>query len=190
MEEFVAQVLPGGMGEVGRVAVAVFGAQFPLEELAHFLPLDMDGGKYNMARRLVHELHDALSEVALDCFYAALFQIGGEAAFFGEHGLAFDQVLDSVLLEYVVYCLVVFQGVFGPMYVYAVGSGVAIEHLEVVGEVGDGMHLGACGRFPEGFPFGDGAGHVVPFLAHEPEGLVVPVGARPVGYEFFRSFGM
>ena len=107
---------------------------------------------------------DALAEVALYGLDAALFEIGGQAAFLGEHGLALDQVPDSVLLEDAVDYLVVLLGVLGPVYVYAVGSGVALEHLEVMGQMCDGVYLGAGRRLPQGLPFGDGPGHAVPFL--------------------------
>ena len=115
MEELVAQVSSGSVGEVGRVAVAVLCAYLAFEELSHFLPLDMNGRKDYVAGRPVHKLHDALSEVALYGLDAALLQVGGQAAFLGEHGLALDQMPDSVLLEDAVDYLVVLLGVLGPV---------------------------------------------------------------------------
>ena len=190
MEELVAQVSSGSVGEVGRVAVAVLCAYLAFEELTHFLPLDVYGRKDYVAGRPVHKLHDALSEVALYGLDAALLQVGGQAAFLCEHGFALDQMPDSVLLEDSVDYLVVLLGVLGPVYVYAVGRGIALEHLEVMGQMRDGMYLGAGRRLPQGLPFGDGPGHAVPFLADEPQGLVVPCGPILVGYELFGCFRM
>ena len=135
--------------------VALLCAQFALEQLADFLPLDVDSRQDNVTGRAVHQLHDALAEVALHGLDAALFEIGGQAAFLGEHGLALDQVPGSVLAEYSVDCLVVLLSVLGPVYVDTVGHGIALEHLEVVGEVGDGVHLGAGGRIAQGLPLWD-----------------------------------
>ena len=65
-------------------------AYLAFEELSHFLPLDVYGRKDYVAGWPVHKLHDALSEVALYSLDAALLQVGGQAAFLGEHGFALD----------------------------------------------------------------------------------------------------
>ena len=67
---------------------------------------------------------------------------------------------------------------------HAIGRGVSFKLFKVVGQVGDGVHLGAAGHFPQGFPFGHGMCHAVALLAHEVERPVVPGGAFAVGNEF------
>ena len=75
---------------------------------------------------------------------------------------------------------VVLLGVAGPVDDGPQARGVALELLEIIRQMGDGMLLNGCGALPQFFPFGQTVGALVALRADEPQRLVMPVGVGVV----------
>ena len=146
MEELVAEVPAGGMGEVRRVGVAWLGAQLLFHHLTHLLALDVDGGHDDVARFQVHELEDALAQVAFDYIDALCHEVRVHLTFLGKHGLALDEVLGGVATEQLEDDAVVLLGVLRPMDDGTVGDGVALELLEQGIQMTIGIELDGRGQ--------------------------------------------
>ena len=84
-----------GLGEVRWDRRARGRAQLFVEQLAHLLLLQVDGGHDDVGRRLAAELHDALAEVGVHHLDAARLEVLVEAALLGEHRLALHQPRDA-----------------------------------------------------------------------------------------------
>ena len=97
-EKLGPEVLPGRLGEVGRIACAGFGAQLLVKEDADFLLLKVNGRHDDVARRLAGQLYDPLAQIRIHDLDAALLQEGVQVAFFRQHRLALDHPRYLVLL--------------------------------------------------------------------------------------------
>ena len=188
--ELAAEMAAGGFGEVLGIRRALLGAELDVEEFADFFPLQMDGRHDDMAGRLLAELHDAFAEVGVGDFDAAGLEVGIEMALFGEHRLRLDELRDAVAREDLMNDGVVFGGIASPMDLNAVGGGIALKLLQVIGEAGESMRLNCGGGFAKGFPFGDAGGLPVAFGAHKPERLVMPMRAVFIGDKGSGFFGV
>ena len=178
------------MGQVGGVAVALFGAHLPVEELPDLFAAYADGRQDDVAGRQVQQLHDPLPEVALHGIHAPLMEVGRQSALLREHRLALDEASAAVLADELPDGLVHLGGIAGPVDHHAVGRGVALELLQVVGQMAQGVLLDLRREVPELLPFGNTLHHAVALLAHGIERLVVPGHAPGVGHEFSGCNGM
>ena len=106
----------------------------------------------DVAGRLVVELLDALAEVGLDHLDAAVLEEGPHVAFLGQHRLALDQRARRARQD-VEDDLVVLGRVARPVHVRAVLDRVALELLEIVGEMGERVLLDRGGQRAQLFPF-------------------------------------
>ena len=144
----------------------------------------------DVAGRLVVELLDALAEVGLDDLDLALLEEGPHLAFVGQHRLALDQRRRVVRLQDVEHDLVVLGRIARPVHDHAVGGGVALELLEVVGEVRERVFLHAGGERAQRFPLGHLLALVVALLPQVPQALVVELDVVRGRDELRRRFGV
>ena len=184
------KVLASGFREVLRILGALFGTQLLVEKFAHILLFQVDGRQHDVAGRFFPELDDAFAQVGIHDFDALFDQVFVQMAFFGEHGFALDHALHVVFFENAVHDLVVFLRVFGPVDGHAVLAGVGFEFFQVLIQVGKYIVLDLGGDLPKFFPLGERPGGIIPFLADEPKGLIVPVGAGFVLDKFGGLFGV
>ncbi len=183
LHELLAQFEAGCFDEVWGINVAVFGPQVFVEERADFFSLDMDGGHDDVAGWFVAQLDDPFSQIGIDDLEAVSFEEGVQVAFFGEHRLAFDYLLDAVLLQNAEDDFIMLGCVLRPVDRHAEGLCVGFELFEVVGEPGHGVQFDLRGPFAEGLPFGEGVDRFIALRANEPDGLIVPMGAAGIGNE-------
>ena len=97
-QELIPQAQSGHIGQIGGVVVALLAAELFLEELAHVIVVQVDGGHHDMAGCLTLQLDDALAKVRLYHFNAMLLQVGVHAALFSQHRLRLDHLLHVVVL--------------------------------------------------------------------------------------------
>ena len=190
LEELRPQGVPRRMRQVGRIAVARFGAHLALEERPNLLAPHADGRQHDVARGHVQQLHDPLAEVALDRLHAPFLEIGRQPALLREHRLALDEAVSAVLADELPDDLVHRGAVRRPMHHHAVGRGVALELLEVVAQTAQRVELDLRGGAPQRLPLGNALHHAVALLAHGVERPVVPRHAFGVGDEVPCGFGM
>src|SRR5258707_759897 len=76
---------------------------------------------------------------------------------------------------------IMFGAFASPMDVNAIGDGLSLKFLEVIGEAGEGMSLNGGSGFAKGFPFGDAGGLPIALGTNKPERLVVPMRAVFIG---------
>ena len=147
-------------------------------------------GHDDVARRLVVELLDALAEIGLHDLDAAGFEKRPHVALVGQHRLRLDQRARAARLHDVEHDLVVLGGVPCPMHVRAVARRVALEFLEVVGEVGQRVFLDRRGQRAQLLPFGKVLALAVALLAQVPQPLVVEFDVVLRLDELRRGFGV
>src|SRR5215204_390031 len=92
---------------------------------------------------------------SVDHLDAASLEEGAHVAFLGEHRLAFDEGLGAAFGEDVVDDLVVLGGVAGPVHLDAIRGRVALERLEIAGEVRKRVLLDPRGELAQRLPFRD-----------------------------------
>lgn len=178
------------LGQVVHVAVVWVGAQRAREDLGHVGAQLVHRRHHDVAGRLVVELLDAFTEVGLDDLDASLLEEGPHLAFVGEHRLALDQRLGAACGHDVVHDLVVLGGVACPVHGGTVGLRLALELLQVVGQVGEGVLLDLRGQRAQLLPFGNRRGGAVAFGAQVPQAAVVEFDVVAGGDEFRRRLGM
>ena len=166
------------------------GAQRAGKDLGHVGAQLVHRRHDDVAGRLVVELLDAFAEVGLDDLDAALLQEGPHVALVGEHRLGLDQRLRAARGHDVVHDLVVLGGVARPVHGGAVGNGLALELLEVVGQVGERVFLDLRGQRAQLLPFGQRGGLAVALGAQVPQPAVVELDVVGGGDEFRRGLGM
>ena len=189
--ELIAQVIASAAGEVRRVVIAYLLADAPfLELLADGVARDMQRWHDDMRGFLVHQLYDTFAEVGLHHIDTVFLEIRVHLALLGEHALALDHLLHVVVFEDFEDYLVELLGILGPMDMHPPFLQVFGEHVEVVGQVGHGVHLDAAGQFAQVLPLGQTFRHDITFGAHAPECLVVPRYLFHVLEELVASFRM
>ena len=87
-----------------------------------------------MARWLVAKLHDAFPEIRVRHLDAVCLEVGVQVALLGQHRLRFHQPGEAPIRENAVHDRVVLRTVARPVDLNAVGAGVALEFLQVVGD--------------------------------------------------------
>ena len=176
-EELVAQRQARPVGEIRGVVVAhVVADAFLLEELAHVVVAQVDGGHDNVAGLLPLQLDDALAEVGLDDLDAACLEVGVHLALLGEHRLRLHHLPNAVLLENLIDDFIELPGILRPVDDAAVLLGIGGKLIEILVEMGDGVALDLRGFLAQLFPLVESLRHVVALLAHGPERVVVPAG--------------
>ncbi len=99
----------------------------------------MDGGQYDVTRFEMHQLQDAFAQIGLYDIDATLHQERIQATLFGEHGFALDEMVDVMLIQYLVDDGAVFIGIFCPMYDGAVGGSILLNSEQKFFEVAVGV---------------------------------------------------
>jgi len=96
-----------------------------------------------------------------------------EAAFLGQHRLAFDQRRGAVVAQDAVHNLVMLGGVACPMHVDPIRSRIGLELVEILVEMGERVLLDRRSERPKLLPFGNAVHLAVALLSQIPEPLVV-----------------
>src|SRR5690242_11712179 len=150
---------------------------------ADFLLLQVNCGGDDVARWLVAELHDPLSEIRVDHVDAAVLEVGIETAFLGQHRLALDEPLRAARRENLVDDLVMLIRIACPVHPHAIPDCIGLELLEILVESREGVLLDRRCELTQQFPLGNGGGCSIALLAQKPDRTVVPVDARGVCQE-------
>ena len=190
LEEIRPRVLALALGQVVDVAVFRIGTDVLREDPCHVGPELVDRGHDDVARWLVVELLDALAQIGLHDLDPPIREEGPHFALVGEHRLGLDQRARIARAHDVEHDLVVLGGVLGPMHVRAVARRVALEFLQVVGEMGQRVLLDRRRQRAQLFPLGKVLALPVAFLAQVPQPLVVEVEMVLGLDELRRPFGV
>ena len=142
LHKLVAQVMASAASQVSRVVIAYFlGDTLLLKHLAYLLTFQVDGRHHDMARLLPQELDDALTQVGLHHVDAVLLQVRVHLALLGEHGLRLHHLIHVMVFQNAQHNLVELLRILRPMHYDTTALQVLGEHIEVISQVGDGMHL-------------------------------------------------
>ena len=142
LHKLVAEMMTGAAGQVCRVVVACFlGDAFLLKHSSHFLTLQVDGGHHDVAGLLVQQLYDALSQVGFHHINAMLFEVRIHLALLGKHRLRLHHLFHVVILEDTEHYLVELLCILCPVHLDTTALQILGEHIEVIGQMGDGMFL-------------------------------------------------
>src|SRR5260370_8093818 len=126
-----------------------------------------------MAWILLVKLLDALPEIGLDHLNPDGSHVVPEAAFLGQHRLAFDQRRGVVVAQDAVHNLVMLGGVACPMHVDSVRSRIGLELVEILVEMSERVLLDRRSERPKLLPFGNAVHLSVALLSQIPEPLVM-----------------
>src|ERR1700723_227533 len=127
------------LSEIVRVVVVWIGADSASEQLSYIPPGLVYGGENDMARRLSVKLLNSFPQVRFDYGDTARLKERRHAALFLQHRLALDQFLRPVLFEDGIHNRIVFRSIDCPVNVGAAFSGVGLELLQIVVEMGKRM---------------------------------------------------
>ena len=174
MEEFLTQILTGGMRQVGRVDIPFLRSHLTLHHLADLLPFDMDRRHHDMAPGQMHQLQDTLTQIALHHIDSFRHQELIHMAFLRQHRFALDQVPGIMLAQDPQDDLVMLLGIFRPMHDSPVGDRVFLELLQKRVQMAVGVKLDLRGQLPQPFPLGKRMAHLIPFGTYHPKRMVVP----------------
>ena len=166
-------VFAHGLGQIMRIGVLRVRAQVLGEEGGHVGPELVDGRHDDVARRLVGQLLDALTQVRLGHLDPAPLEVGRHAALLLEHRFALDQGLDFVGLEDVEDRGVVFVCIAGPVNVRAKLGRVCLELFEVLVQVRERVLLDLRSQLAQLLPLRNSGDRLVAILAHSPDEAVV-----------------
>ena len=83
--EYLSEVFPGGVCQVGGVAVARFGAHLLFKQPPYLFSFYMHCRQHNVARLHVHQLHYPFPEVAFHGLYAVPLEKRVQLTFFRKH---------------------------------------------------------------------------------------------------------
>ena len=145
-QKFVAQTQACTVGQVRRVVVALLVRDaFLLEQLAHVVMVQVDGGHHDVRGLLALELDDAFAEVGLHYFDAFALQIRVHLALFGEHRLRLHHFLHVVVLQDAVDNLVELLRILGPVYLYTVLLGIRSKLVQILIQMRDSVTLDGTG---------------------------------------------
>src|SRR5260370_34329390 len=126
-----------------------------------------------MAWILLVKLLDALAEIGLVHLNPDGSHVVPEAAFLGQHRLAFDQRRGVVVAQDAVHNLVMLGGVARPMHVNPIRSRIGLELVEILVEMGERVLLDRRSERPKLLPFRNAVHLAVALLSQIPEPLVV-----------------
>ena len=189
--KLVAEMMTGTAGQVSRIIVADFlGDSLLLEHLSHFLTLQVDGRHHDMARLLMQELDDALTQVGLHHVNAVLLQIRIHLALLGEHRLRLHHLLHVMIFQDTEHNLIEFLCILCPVHLYPATLQILGKHIKIIGKMGDGVHLDFRRMLAEVFPLRKFLRHLISLLTNRPEGSVVPGGLLYVLRKLRSSLGM
>src|SRR5262249_12921791 len=149
-QELLAQVQPGGLGEVGRV-VGELGrgrpadlAHLPGEDVPDLAAVAVDGGYQDVRREVVSQLDDQLGEVGLPDVDAGAVQRRVQLDLLGGHRLDFDDLAGVVPPGEFDHDGVGLGRVPGPVH-HATGRGDPLLQLQQqFGQPGHGVVLDGC----------------------------------------------
>ena len=156
-----------------HVAIVGVGADRFRKYLGDVGPELVHGRHHDMARILVVELLDALTEIGLDHLDADRSHVVPETALFGEHRLTLNERLGAVLIEDAVNNAVVLCGVARPMHMDAVRARIGFELIKVLVEMRERVFLDGGSERPEFFPFGNAMHLAIALLPQIPKSLVM-----------------
>ena len=184
-------MMTGTAGQVSRIVVSDFlGDSLLLEHLSHFLTLQVDGRHHDMARLLTQKLDDTLTQVGLHHVNAVLLQIRIHLALLGEHRLRLHHLLHVMVFQNTEHNLVELLCILCPVHLHPTALQVLGKHIEVIGKMGDGVHLDFRRMLAEVFPLRKFLRHLISLLTNRPEGSIVPGGLLYVLRKLRSSFGM
>ena len=184
-------MMTGTAGQVSRIVVANFlGDTLLLEHLTYLLTLQVDGRHHDMARLLMQELDDALTQVGLYHVNAVLLQIRIHLALLGEHRLRLHHLLHVMILQDTEHNFIKFLCILCPVHLYPAALQILGKHIEIIGEMGDGVHLDFRRMLAEVFPLRKFLRHFISLLTNRPEGSIVPGGLLYVLRKLRSSLGM
>jgi hypothetical protein len=190
LEEIRPRVLALALGEIVDIGILRIGADRFRKHPGHVASQLVHGWHYDVTRRLVVELLDALAQIGLHDLDPAAFEKGPHLAFVGQHRLGLDQRLRATRAHDVEHDLVVLGSVLRPVNVRTVRDRVALELLEVVGEMAQRMLLDRRGQDAQLLPFGEVLALAIALLAQIPEPLVVKIEVVLRLDELRRGFGV
>ena len=133
----------------------------------------VDGGHDDVARRFVVELLDAFAQIGLHDLDAAGLEKRPHLALVGEHRLRLDQRARPARTQDVEHDLVVLGGVHRPVHMRAVLYRIALELLQIVGEMGERVFLDRRRERAQLLPLGQVLALAVALLAQVPQPPVV-----------------
>ena len=135
-------MMTGTAGQVSRIVVSDFlGDTLLLEHLTYLLTLQVDGRHHDMARLLMQELDDALTQVGLHHVNAVQLQIRIHLALLGEHRLRLHHLLHVMILQDTEHNLIKFLCILCPVNLHPTALQILGKHIEVIGKMGNRMHL-------------------------------------------------
>ena len=190
LEVIRPRVLALAFGQVGDVVIRRVGADAAAEDFGDVAAQLVHGRHHDVARRLVVELLDALAQIGLDDFDAAVFQEGPHLALVGQHRLALHQQRGLVRGHDLEHDLVVLGGVACPVHDGAIGLRVALELQQVVAQIRQRVFLDRRREQAKRFPLGHRLALAVALLAQVPQALVVEVGVVLRRDELRRGLGV
>src|SRR6478672_10329551 len=126
-----------------------------------------------MAWILVVKLLNALAQIGLDHLDPDRSHVMPEAAFFGQHRLAFDQRRRAVVAQDAMHNPVMLGGVACPMHMDSVRSRIHLELVEIFVEMGERVLLDRRSERAKLLPFWNAVHLAVTLLSQIPESLVV-----------------
>src|SRR3712207_5454994 len=190
IQETGTQVLPRRVSEVSRVEIAFFGSHFLLEQFAHLLSLDMNGGQNNVARLQMHQLQDSFAQVGFHYVDAPFHQKRIQPALFGKHRFALHKPLHLMSAQDIVNDPAILAGIFRPMNDSAICLGVLLKLHQKLVEMTVRIKFQLAGFVAQLFPFGNRLAYFIPFGANHPKSFVMPCRHLAVLQELFSSFRM
>ena len=184
-------MMTGTAGQISRIVVSDFlGDSLLLEHLSHFLTLQVDGRHHDVARLLMQELDDALTQVGLHHIDSVLLQIRIHLALLGEHRLRLHHFLHVMILQDSEHNLIEFLRILRPVHLHPTALQVLGKHIEVIGKMGDGVHLDFRRMLAEILPLRKSLRHLISLLTNRPEGSIVPGGLLYILRKLRSSLGM
>ena len=184
-------MMAGAAGQISRIVVTDFlGDSLLLEHLSHFLTLQVDGRHHDVTWLLMQELDNALTQVGLHHVNTVLLQIRIHLALLGEHRLRLHHLLHVMILQDSEHNLVELLCILCPVHLHPTALQVLGKHIEVIGKMGDGVHLDFRRMLAQVFPLRKFLRHLISLLTNRPEGSVVPGGLLYVLRKLRSSLGM
>jgi hypothetical protein len=115
------------------------------EKIGHLVTGQVQRRRHDVVGPLVRQLHDVLAEIGLHRFQAVVFEALVEIHLLGGHRLGFDDQPRAAVFGQRQHEIGDFRAVLGVHHLAAMGFDVALELLEIVIQVLDGVLLDGVG---------------------------------------------